>query len=79
MQIQHTAFIANTHSCQVGWKYLAVGKGSGMLSAGGSYVSYVSTDNQHFTLVVEKLEGRCLRCRGQVRRGGGDGGGGAGG
>ena len=58
-----------THPCQVGWKYLAVGKGSGMLSAGGSYVSYVSADNQHFTLVVEKLEGRCLRCAGQVRGG----------
>ena len=39
------AIWTNAHVCQftqVGWKYVPVGKGSGMLANGGSYVSMVS-------------------------------------
>ena len=59
------------HTCQfvqLGWKNLAPGHGSGMLStaSGGSYTTLVSPDLKHFTVVIEKLEGRCLRCAGQV-------------
>ena len=63
------AIWTNAHTCQfvdIGWKYLAVGAGSGMLAGGGSYVTLVSPDGRHFSLIVEKLEGRCLRCAGQT-------------
>ena len=48
----------------------AVGHGSGMLAApgGGSYTSLVSPDLKHFTVIIEKLEGRCLRCAGQTTK-----------
>ena len=53
---------------ELGWKYLAIGAqgGSGNLASGGDYVTLVSPDGKDFTTVVEKLEGRCLRCAGQV-------------
>lgn len=53
---------------QVGWQYLNVsGGGSGYLANGGSYVTLVSpTDARDFTLVIEKLQGACLRCSGQT-------------
>lgn len=69
------AIWTNAHVCQfveVGWKYVAVGAGSGMLAdlpsggGGGSYTTLVSPDSKHFTVVIEKLEGRCLRCAGQT-------------
>lgn len=64
------AIWTNAHTCQfveVGWKYLATGAGAGMLAGGGSYVTLVDpTGSAHFTLVLEKLEGRCLRCAGQT-------------
>lgn len=50
-----------TRFTEVGWTYLAVGSGSGMLSAGGSYVSL--TDGQgSLTIVVEKMAWRHSNC-----------------
>ena len=64
------AIWTNAHTCQfteVGWRYLAAGKGAGSLAGGGSYVTLVSpSDAARFTIVAEKLEGRCLRCAGQT-------------
>ena len=69
------AIWTNAHSGQFsepGWRFLSVNSGgSGWLSQGGSYVTMVSgTDTNdskvpQFTLVLEKLHGRCLRCAGQ--------------
>ena len=46
------------------------GGGSGYLSLGGSYVSLVTDPDvdgsQQLTIIVEKLEGACLRCSGQT-------------
>eukprot|EP00912_Choanoflagellata_sp_UC4_P001195 UC4_evm2s747 len=50
---------------KVGWKYLDVNHGSGYLTNGGSYVTLVSPDSAYFSIIIEKLEGRCLRCAGQ--------------
>ena len=68
----HTQFL------EPGWVYVA-GEGRGMLPGGGSYVASVSppagggsgSGNAaagvgDLTIVVEKLEGRCLRCAGQA-------------
>lgn len=64
------AIWTNAHTCQfteVGWQYLPVSSGgSGMLSMGGSFVTLVEPGGGNFTLVLEKLEGRCLRCAGQT-------------
>lgn len=65
------AIWTNAHTCQfveVGWKYLNAGHGSGTLSSpgGGSYTTLISPDSKYFTIVIEKLEGRCLRCAGQT-------------
>ena len=51
---------ATAHTTQFtrpGWHYLPVGNGSGMLKAGGSYVTYVNTTGSQrgFTVVVEKF------------------------
>lgn len=63
---QWTQFIA------VGDTLLAAPEGSGMLPLGGSYVSSVSSSSSSqtaaaaaktFTLVLESLEGECLRCK----------------
>lgn len=59
-------FSTRTHTCtyslgqftEVGWKYLANGKGAGTLPGGGSYVTLISPDSKYFTLVIEKLEGK---------------------
>jgi len=48
---------------QIGW-HLLQGGSSGMLAGGGSYVSATSPDKSHFTLVLETLQGNCLRCHG---------------
>eukprot|EP00039_Didymoeca_costata_P008210 m.109132 g.109132 ORF g.109132 m.109132 type:complete len:800 (-) comp13993_c0_seq1:24-2423(-) len=64
------AIWTNAHTCQFvepGWRYLPVhSNGSGYLQQGGSYVTLVDPTGTHFTMVLEKLEGRCLRCAGQV-------------
>ena len=52
---------ATAHTTQFtrpGWHYLPVGNGSGMLKAGGSYVTYVQPGSgvrPNFTVVVEKF------------------------
>lgn len=56
----------SAHHCQfmnIGW-HLLQGGSSGMLSGGGSYVSATSPDKSDFTLVLETLQGNCLRCSG---------------
>jgi hypothetical protein len=62
-----------TQFVEVGWRYLHVpGGGSGMLPGGngGSYVTLVPpTDLSGLTIVVEKLEGKCLRCAGETTAG----------
>lgn len=59
----------SAHTCQFtqpGWSMLLVqGGGSGTLAGGGSYVTYVAPDG-NFTVVVEKLQGACLRCAGET-------------
>lgn len=59
----------SAHTCQFtqpGWSTLLVsGGGSGNLTGGGSYVTYVAPDG-NVTIVVEKLQGDCLRCSGEV-------------
>ncbi len=73
-----------TQFTEPGWRYLTVGSGgAGMLDGGGSYVTLVSPSGgggsggggggsssgaPHVTVVAEKLEGRCLRCAGQVTK-----------
>lgn len=47
----------------IGW-HLLQGSSSGMLPGGGSYVSATSPDKSDFTLVLETLQGNCLRCSG---------------
>jgi hypothetical protein len=41
-----------------GWKLLAVGQGSGLLPAGGSYVGAVSANGHQFAVVIETLQGK---------------------
>ena len=56
-----------------GWRYLVAthNGGSGYLAHGGSYVTMISpqpnatTGLYDFSIVVEKLEGACLRCAGE--------------
>lgn len=65
------AIWTNAHTCQFtapGWRFLALnaGGGTGMLANGGSYVTLVPPAGGAFTLVLEKLEGPCLRCAGQT-------------
>ena len=55
----HTQFMS------VGWKLLQ-GNSSGMLPQGGSYVSAISPDKSDFSLILETLQGNCLRCSGSV-------------
>jgi hypothetical protein len=60
-----------THFVDVGWTILGTAGGqqhasSGRLIDGGSYVTYVSPEKDHFTLVVEKLHGDCNKCIGQI-------------
>eukprot|EP00462_Mataza_sp_D1_P005666 CAMPEP_0175124564 /NCGR_PEP_ID=MMETSP0087-20121206/2849_1 /TAXON_ID=136419 /ORGANISM="Unknown Unknown, Strain D1" /LENGTH=801 /DNA_ID=CAMNT_0016406341 /DNA_START=64 /DNA_END=2466 /DNA_ORIENTATION=- len=54
-----------TQFSEVGWTILDIGVGSGDLPGGGSYVTMVSPNQADFTVVMEKLEGKCLRCAGQ--------------
>jgi galactosylceramidase len=41
----------------IGWRYASHGKGVGMLSKGGSFVTRISPDSKDFSLVVEKMSG----------------------
>lgn len=68
------ALAHTTQFVEVGWRILGVYEGfggqlgsSGRLPKGGTYVTYKSPDNGHFTLVVEKLQGKCPRCFGGSR------------
>ena len=63
--------IAFAAQLQPGWQYLPVGLGSGYLVSGGSYVTLVAPflnddGSQHFAVIIEKLEGACLRCSGDT-------------
>eukprot|EP01062_Namystynia_karyoxenos_P031737 TRINITY_DN2350_c2_g1_i1.p1 TRINITY_DN2350_c2_g1~~TRINITY_DN2350_c2_g1_i1.p1 ORF type:complete len:808 (+),score=197.48 TRINITY_DN2350_c2_g1_i1:73-2424(+) len=51
---------------EVGWRY--VPGAAGMLEKGGSVVALASPDGADFTVVLEKLEGSCLRCAGQTTK-----------
>ena len=56
----------SAHHCQfmsIGW-HLLQGGSSGLLPGGGSYVAARSPNGSAFTLVVETLQGNCLRCHG---------------
>ena len=53
----HTQFMSP------GWRLLQGGS-SGMLPGGGSYVAAVSPSKADFTLVLETMQGNCLRCSG---------------
>ena len=57
-----------TQFTQPGWRFLSVpGGGSGALPGGGSYVTLVPPgDTSQVTLILETLEGRCLRCAGEA-------------
>jgi len=47
------------------WRLLPVGDGSGLIqSTGGSYVSYTNELRSDFSIVIETLQGNCLRCAG---------------
>jgi hypothetical protein len=46
-----------------GW-HLLMGGSRGMLPGGGSYVSARSPDGKDFALVLESMQGNCLRCSG---------------
>jgi galactosylceramidase len=59
----------SAQTCQFtepGWTILQAspGGGAGVLPGSGSYVTYVAPKQSNFTLVVEKLQGDCLRCAG---------------
>lgn len=54
-----------TQFMTVGWKLLQ-GNNAGMLPLGGSYITAISPDMKDFTLVLETLQGNCLRCSGGV-------------
>ena len=43
---------------------LLLGSGRGMLAGGGSYMTAISADRKDFTLVLETMQGNCLRCSG---------------
>ena len=53
----HTQFYAP------GWRLL-MNESRGMLPGGGSYITAVSPDSADFTLVLETMQGNCLRCNG---------------
>ena len=55
-----------TQFTQPGWTYLSVGGGAGKLPGGGSYVTLVPPSGAPagMTLVVESLQGKCLRAPG---------------
>ena len=45
-----------TQFVAIGWRYLPVGSGSGLLNSAGSYVSLVHpTDPSQLTVVIEKM------------------------
>eukprot|EP00045_Choanoeca_perplexa_P014026 m.162775 g.162775 ORF g.162775 m.162775 type:complete len:791 (-) comp16539_c0_seq8:740-3112(-) len=57
----------SAHTCQftqVGWT-MHTGM-NGTLTNGGTYVAYTDPDKIYLTVVLEKLEGDCLRCAGRV-------------
>jgi len=57
----------SAHTCQFsspGWVYVPVGSGSGLLEGNGSFVTLRSSDASEFSVVVETLQGDCLRCAG---------------
>ena len=54
----------HTQFMQVGWHLLQGPAGKGLLPGGGSYVTATSPDLTQFTLVLESLQGNCLRCSG---------------
>lgn len=55
-----------TQFSSVGWRFLSVaGGGSGFLPGGGAYVTLVPPGStSDFTLILETLQGDCLRCKG---------------
>jgi len=49
-----------TQFTEVGWSYLPVGEGAGLLPEGGTYVTIVSPSLDDFTVVMETLQGTCM-------------------
>ena len=45
----------HTQFTNIGWKYLAHNAGSGNLTGNGTYVTYVSPDLSHLTMVIETM------------------------
>eukprot|EP01046_Picozoa_sp_COSAG06_P028544 COSAG06_NODE_2580_length_6620_cov_7.408373_5_plen_72_part_00 len=43
-----------TQLVEIGWTMLPVGQGSGLLSDGAPFVTFVSPDQKDFTIVVRK-------------------------
>ena len=55
-----------TQFTEPGWRFLSVpGGGSSRLPGGGSYVTLVPPTGVGVTLILETLEGACLRCGGE--------------
>lgn len=53
-----------TQFMTVGWHLLLTDAGRGLLPGGGSYVVARSPSGADFSLILESLEGACLRCAG---------------
>ena len=51
-----------TQFTQVGWRYLPVGQGSGVLDGGGTYVTLVSPDGSHVTTIMQTMEWGMSQC-----------------
>lgn len=65
----NTPIWTSAQTCQFvqpGWTMLHArpGRGASALPHGGSYVTFVDPSKDNVTIVVEKLEGDCLRCAG---------------
>uniref|UniRef100_A0A1I8G3D0 galactosylceramidase n=1 Tax=Macrostomum lignano TaxID=282301 RepID=A0A1I8G3D0_9PLAT len=52
----------HTHFSEPGWRYLPVGNGSGLLPGNGSYITYVSPDAAHVTVVIETMDPHDAHC-----------------
>jgi len=53
-----------TQFTEIGWKFTAIGSGSGQLKTGGYYVTLADPNSNNFTIVIEKIprdHGLCVR------------------
>lgn len=56
------ALAHTTQFAPIGWRYASHQAGVGLLSAGGSYVTRVSTDKKDFSIVLEKMSHENSAC-----------------